>query len=117
MSGTVSSKRKMFWLAVWVLVIALYALPGLAKDYKPVYHPELDISRVTGSIEIDGYLDDPGWRDAAKAGNFAEHNPGDQTEPEVNTTPISMSGGFAMMIPPRSGHRSVSATRSSRVTM
>jgi hypothetical protein len=54
-------------------------------DYTPVYHPTLAISRAAGEIEIDGELDDPGWRGAAVAQNFAEHNPGDQTKPDVDT--------------------------------
>jgi hypothetical protein len=51
----------------------------------PVYHPTLEISKTQAPIEIDGDLNDPGWRGAAKADNFAEHNPGDQTKPPVNT--------------------------------
>ena len=54
-------------------------------DYVPIYHPELEILPATGEIRIDGELDDPGWRGAAVADNFAEHNPGDQTQPEVDT--------------------------------
>lgn len=53
--------------------------------FVPVYLPELAIVRAAGKIEIDGELEDPGWRGAAKAGNFAEHNPGDQTKPDVDT--------------------------------
>ncbi len=55
------------------------------EEYTPVYHPTLVISRTAGEIEIDGELQDPGWRGAAVADNFAEHSPGDQTKPEVNT--------------------------------
>jgi hypothetical protein len=54
-------------------------------EYVPVYHPSLEISRATGPIEIDGDINDAGWLGAAKAHNFAEHNPGDQTKPEVDT--------------------------------
>ena len=58
---------------------------GSGKAYAPVYHPELRISRAAGPIKIDGDLSDAGWRGAAKAANFAEHNPGDQTKPAVDT--------------------------------
>ncbi len=58
---------------------------GADSSYVPVYHPKLEIFRANGSIEIDGKVQDPGWRGAAKAANFAEHNPGDQTKPDVNT--------------------------------
>ena len=55
------------------------------KPYVPVYHPELEIKRAPGKIVIDANLDDAGWRGAAVADNFAEHNPGDQTRPDVDT--------------------------------
>jgi len=56
-----------------------------SDDYVAVYHPELKISRTAGTIEIDGTLEDAGWHGAARTGNFAEHNPGDQTKPGVDT--------------------------------
>lgn len=68
-----------------VCVQVVCVRPGCAQDYTPVYHPRLKISRAAGVIEIDGDLGDAGWKGAAKAGNFAEHNPGDQTKPEVDT--------------------------------
>ena len=55
------------------------------QQYVPVYHPELDIKRISGPIVIDGNLDEPGWKSMAVADNFAEHNPGDQTKPDVDT--------------------------------
>ncbi len=58
---------------------------GQEKPYVPVYHPELKISRAAGLIKIDGDLSDAGWSGAAKADNFAEHNPGNQTKPAVDT--------------------------------
>ncbi len=76
---------KIFSLILWLLVIAFFTLQGRTHEYTPVYHPELAISRAAGPIEIDGALEDPGWQGAAKADNFAEHNPGDQTKPEVDT--------------------------------
>ena len=56
-----------------------------ASDYVPIYNPEVTISRAAGAIEIDGDLGDAGWQGAAVADNFAEHNPGDQTKPDVDT--------------------------------
>jgi hypothetical protein len=55
------------------------------NNFAPAYHPELKISRAAGPIKVDGDVTDPGWRGAAKASNFAEHNPGDQTKPAVDT--------------------------------
>ncbi len=54
-------------------------------QYVPHYHPELTIKPAPGEIVIDARLDDPGWRGAAVADNFAEHSPGDQTRPAVDT--------------------------------
>jgi len=70
-------------LLIFFLVSAGWLIPAFsaarADDiYVPAYHPELRISRALGEIKIDGDLGDAGWRGAAKAGNFAEHEPGDQ---------------------------------------
>ncbi len=85
MSRPKSSQSKMLGLTLGALMIASSVLTVWADDYIPAYRPELEISRAAGPISIDGELDDPGWRDAARAGNFAEHSPGDQTRPEVDT--------------------------------
>ncbi|MFA4947432.1 MAG: DUF5916 domain-containing protein [Candidatus Krumholzibacteriia bacterium] len=55
------------------------------KPSVPAYHPELRISRASGPIKIDGDLNDAGWRGVAKAANFAENSPGNQTKPAVDT--------------------------------
>ena len=56
-----------------------------ARGFVPVYHPELVLTEAPGPIAIDGRLDDAGWRGAAVADGFAEHSPGDQTRPDVDT--------------------------------
>ena len=61
------------------------ALPAAADGFTPVYHPTLEVRRAEGPIVIDGELDDAGWAGAARAGNFAEHQPGDQVKPPVDT--------------------------------
>ena len=58
---------------------------AVGEEYHPVYDPALTISRAIGEIKIDGALDDQGWKNAAKAGNFAEYRPGDGAKPPVNT--------------------------------
>lgn len=55
------------------------------KEFVPVYHPEMTIRRAAGPIKLDGELDDEGWKGAARADNFSEHNPGDQIKPAVDT--------------------------------
>jgi hypothetical protein len=54
-------------------------------DFTPVYKPSLHVQRAKGAIEIDGRLDDPGWRNAATADQFVESEPGDQIKPPVET--------------------------------
>ena len=69
-------------------LIMVFAVSGQCQaddDYRPVYHPQLDITRAAGEIEIDGDLDDAGWKNAAVASGFAEHQPGDQVQPPVDT--------------------------------
>lgn len=85
MRRSASSGSKVLGLALGALMIASSPLTVWADDYVPVYHPELRVSRAAGPIVIDGELNDQGWRDAARADGFAEHNPGDQTQPEVDT--------------------------------
>jgi hypothetical protein len=74
-------------LIILILSIGLLWTPEPRADeeYQPVYNPTLEVPRCTGPIKIDGHLDDPGWLGAARADNFAEHNPGDQTKPPVDT--------------------------------
>jgi hypothetical protein len=60
------------------------AAQGGASDttgWKPNVKPVMTVARAQGPIEIDGKLDDPGWKDAAVAGNFSETYPGDKTRP------------------------------------
>jgi hypothetical protein len=71
---------------VFGVFVLLAASPATSQDeFLPVFRPEMQILRATGPIEVDGELGDPGWEGAARAGNFSEHNPGDQTKPEVDT--------------------------------
>jgi len=79
--------RGPIWGCSVALISFLAAGSAIGADdaYVPVYRPELKISRAAGPIKIDGDLNDAGWRGAAKAGNFAEHSPGNQTKPAVDT--------------------------------
>ncbi len=76
------------FLFVWTCLVvhAFGAGVAVAEDgFTPVYRPELGVFRVSAPIKIDGIVEDVGWRDAARAANFAEHSPGDQTKPAVDT--------------------------------
>jgi hypothetical protein len=68
----------------------LLALGGAAAaqgvdGFKPQFKPTLTVTRARGPIRIDGDLDDPGWKDAARAAGFAEVEPGDQVKPGVES--------------------------------
>lgn len=71
--------------AAAILALGAFSPAGASDGWEPVYLPRMTVTRAAGEITVDGVLDDPGWRGAARAGNFAEHNPGDQTRPEVDT--------------------------------
>jgi hypothetical protein len=55
------------------------------QRFTPNFLPELSLHKVNQPINIDGELDDAGWKTASVARNFSEFYPGDQTEPAVNT--------------------------------
>jgi hypothetical protein len=78
-----------FSLIVFILImapqLALSVENQSASDWAPIYHPSYEISRVNGVITVDGRLDDPGWQGLERLGNFAEHSPGDQVQPPVET--------------------------------
>ncbi|MFH2050825.1 MAG: DUF5916 domain-containing protein [bacterium] len=69
-------------------ILFLLFIPIAAQTdevFVPTYHPTLEISKTTESIKIDGELNDIGWQNVVKVGGFAEHTPGDQTKPPVDT--------------------------------
>jgi hypothetical protein len=59
--------------------------PPDTTAYHPNFKPTLAVPRLTGAIRIDGDLDDPGWKAAARATHFAEVDPGDQVRPPVES--------------------------------
>ncbi len=78
--------RKVCWIAVVIASVVLLSLPALASTpFEPVFRPTLEIEKSGGAINIDGKLDDPGWKGAARAVNFVERSPGENTKPEVET--------------------------------
>ncbi|MCE7934461.1 MAG: hypothetical protein DYG96_07695 [Chlorobi bacterium CHB2] len=56
-----------------------------ARPFSPNVLPTLEVQRTATPPTIDGMLDDPCWRDAHVATNFAEFTPGDRAKPLVNT--------------------------------
>jgi hypothetical protein len=55
-----------------------------AAEFSPNIKPTLALTKTDGPIVIDGDLKDPGWANAARAVNFAQNYPGDQTKPPVD---------------------------------
>lgn len=53
--------------------------------FTPIFHPELNVSRTSGPIKVDGFLSDRGWQGAAMVDHFHERNPGDNIAPPVQT--------------------------------
>jgi len=82
-----ASRASRLFLALVILALATVAaaLPSDGSPWHPTYRPELDIDRATGSIDIDGRLNEAAWDDAAVVTHFAEHQPGDQVQPPFAT--------------------------------
>jgi len=53
--------------------------------FVPNIQPILKVEKTTGSITIDGELNDPGWVGAARATNFTQAQPIDMVKPQSNT--------------------------------
>ena len=58
----------------------------VADTFEPNMLPVLSISRIATPINIDGDLDEAGWRGAVQALNFSETFPGEQTRPPIDIT-------------------------------
>ncbi len=56
-----------------------------ATDFQPNIKPNLQVMRAPGEIIIDANLEDEGWRNVAKAMNFAENYPVEKVKPPVKT--------------------------------
>lgn len=73
-------------LVVQALCLLLFsALPTLASPPNDA-PPSVNLPEIAGSINIDGSLDDPGWKDAAVVKTFYEISRTDNGAPPVKTT-------------------------------
>ena len=54
--------------------------------FTPNLSPVLRLSHTGSEISVDGLLDESAWATAARATNFAEVFPGDQTRPSIDVT-------------------------------
>ena len=74
---------------VFILTIFLTPVFGRAdSSFQPNIKPVLSVPRANDPIKIDGKLDALAWQAAARAVNFSEHQPGDNTKPPVNTVAL-----------------------------
>ncbi len=74
--------------SLWPIIVGLLLSSSLvfaSTTFEPVFRPTLEIEKTDGSIKIDGKLNDSAWETAARAANFVERSPGDNTKPEVET--------------------------------
>lgn len=69
------------------LCALLLAIPATATEpaHSPQEKPTLRIPRVAEPPRIDGVLDDPAWKGAARADGFSEVRPGDRVKPLAET--------------------------------
>lgn len=79
-----------------LIATLLLAAPALAQNgsgpaaedpagFTPKVNPTLEVSRAPGAIEIDGELDDAGWRGVARATGFSENFPVERGKPPVES--------------------------------
>jgi hypothetical protein len=68
---------------VWALALSfpLFITAAVAQEQ----NVPIQIRRATGSISIDGNLNDPGWQNASRIDKFYETNPGDNIEPSAKS--------------------------------
>jgi hypothetical protein len=67
------------------LVSLALGLPAAALAQAPPVTPPTGVRRATGPIDIDGKLDDAGWKDAVRFDRWYETNPGDNVEPKAKS--------------------------------
>ncbi|UCD16242.1 MAG: carbohydrate binding family 9 domain-containing protein [Candidatus Zixiibacteriota bacterium] len=78
--------RSLHCTALILAGIMLASAPApVSATSDPVFHPTLEITKTSNAINIDGDLNDPGWKAAAWSDNFVERHPGDNIAPLVET--------------------------------
>lgn len=79
---------KKYYVSLYAILVALFLTPITllaSADFKPVFNPEISISRTNAKISIDGNLADRGWKSASKISQFHERSPRELAEPPVKT--------------------------------
>jgi len=85
MKGHAMQKGKL--TAVLVIMSLLIAAFGTSAwaNLDPKFNPSVSIKKSTGTIDIDGRLDDPGWKTKAWVAGFVERSPGENVQPMADT--------------------------------
>ena len=83
-------QKNLLFLPMIILLSIGIALGGEPetdnKDkFIPNIQPLLSVEKTTGSIVIDGDLNDAGWVGASQATNFTQTEPVDMVKPQSNT--------------------------------
>lgn len=69
-----------------LLTLVATAAPLAAEGpFAPQERPVLQVPRIAEAPRIDGELDDPAWKQAARASGFSEVRPGDRVQPLAET--------------------------------
>lgn len=73
-------------LPLIILAIVLFTLSATGADAQTALSgAPIRIARAAGPIDVDGKLDDEGWRNAERVDKWFETQPGDNTEPKVRS--------------------------------
>jgi len=78
-------KTSLFLILIVLTLGNRLAFAQESQNFKPQTKPFVKLQLKTAEIELDGELNDLGWRDAARITGFSETNPGDGTKPPVKT--------------------------------
>src|SRR6185436_7916326 len=84
--GCVNLKSNLLLSFAWITVV-LVQFASLHADEETIPRPAPHaLPRISAAIEIDGDLNDAGWKEALVVDRFYETSPGNNTEPKAKTT-------------------------------
>lgn len=72
-------------IVLLTLLMVAFTTAICAQSFTPNFKPQMSISPRAGTISVDGRLDESAWSGAAQVTNFCERQPGDKTQPPVET--------------------------------
>jgi hypothetical protein len=73
---------------VYLILVALFLFPSIlmsSADFKPIFNPEISVTKTDAEIKVDGDLSDYGWSSASRISQFHERSPRELAEPPVKT--------------------------------